>query len=260
MFDNRKGSALSVSQESGPLWTAGPLFSGSSVAYLAAWGAIFVPLAALLIAHGYEGSFLWLNALGFPALDAAAKWLTHLGDSTVAGAILAAVFWRRAPQVVLAGLLALAVSGVAAQLLKTFLFADWQRPLAVFDGQESFRYVLSYEMRKHSFPSGHATSCAAAGWALARGCGKRWQGAALAACAWVAALTRVYLGVHFVGDVLAGMALGTLSAVWITWLTEERLRGWVSRWPARVRRVVGWGLYGAGVVAIGIVVVVYGRG
>lgn len=258
MFDNRKGSALSASQESGPLWTAGPLFGGSSVAYLTAWGAIFLPLAALLIAQGYEGSFLWLNALGFPALDSAAYWLTHLGDSTVAGAILAAVFWRRAPQVVLAGLLALTVSGVAAQLLKKLVFDDWQRPLAVFNGPNGFRYLLDYEMLMHSFPSGHATSCAAAGWALARGCSRRWQGAALAAGAWIAALTRVYLGVHFLGDVLAGMALGTLSAVWITWLTEERLRGWLSRWPARVRRDVGWALYGAGLVAVGVVVAVYG--
>lgn len=57
-----------------------------------------------------------------------------------------------------------------------------------------------------SFPSGHATTAfaAAAAVSMLRPSLRRW---ALAVAAGVA-VSRVYLGVHYVGDVLAGAALG----------------------------------------------------
>lgn len=57
-----------------------------------------------------------------------------------------------------------------------------------------------------SFPSGHATTAAAAATALAL-LVPRWRILAVAVALFVGA-SRVLLGVHFVGDVLAGFALG----------------------------------------------------
>ena len=59
-----------------------------------------------------------------------------------------------------------------------------------------------------SFPSGHATTAFAAAAAVAVLMPRlRWPALALAA---LVALSRVYLGVHFAFDVLAGALLGTL--------------------------------------------------
>lgn len=65
-----------------------------------------------------------------------------------------------------------------------------------------------------SFPSGHAASGFACAYLLTRAFGKK---AALAYIpASLIALSRIYVGVHYPSDVLAGMALGTLvgAAVW----------------------------------------------
>ena len=72
-----------------------------------------------------------------------------------------------------------------------------------------------------SFPSGHATTAAAAATALAL-LVPRWRLLAVSLALLVGA-SRVLLGVHFVGDVLAGLALGAaigavVSAIGRRWL------------------------------------------
>ena len=64
------------------------------------------------------------------------------------------------------------------------------------------------------FPSGHAASSFVCAYLLMRSFGK-W-GALAYIPASLIALSRVYVGVHYLSDVLAGMALGTLvgAAVW----------------------------------------------
>ncbi|HEX2085061.1 MAG TPA: phosphatase PAP2 family protein [Solirubrobacteraceae bacterium] len=73
-----------------------------------------------------------------------------------------------------------------------------------------------------SFPSGHATTTFACAVAIAILVPKvRWPALALAGIVGVA---RVYLGVHYTLDVLAGAALGTLIGVGIA-LLARRLAG-----------------------------------
>lgn len=70
-----------------------------------------------------------------------------------------------------------------------------------------------------SFPSGHATTAFAAAAAVAVLMPRlRWPALALAA---LVALSRVYLGVHFVLDVLAGAALGLLIGAGIALLARR---------------------------------------
>ncbi|MGW3244595.1 phosphatase PAP2 family protein [Streptomyces sp. NPDC001070] len=70
---------------------------------------------------------------------------------------------------------------------------------------------LSRQPGTTSFPSGHAASAAAfaAGVALES---PRW-GAAVLPVAWSVAFSRVYTGVHYPSDVVAGMALGAGAAL-----------------------------------------------
>ena len=67
-----------------------------------------------------------------------------------------------------------------------------------------------------SFPSGHSASAAA--FATAVALESPWLGAAVAPLAAGVAASRVYTGVHYPGDVLAGIALGAgLAAATVRW-------------------------------------------
>ena len=81
-----------------------------------------------------------------------------------------------------------------------------------------------------SFPSGHATTAFAAAVATAVLIPRlRWPALALAA---LVALSRVYLGVHFVFDVVAGAVLGSLIGVGIA-LAARRLGVPVTRYATQ---------------------------
>ncbi|QMV21206.1 phosphatase PAP2 family protein [Streptomyces sp. SCUT-3] len=71
-----------------------------------------------------------------------------------------------------------------------------------------------------SFPSGHSASAAAfaAGVALE----SRRLGTLVAPAAWSVAFSRIYTGVHYPGDVLAGLALGVGAALAVRGLVPSR--------------------------------------
>jgi undecaprenyl-diphosphatase len=110
-----------------------------------------------------------------------------------------ALVWRR-PAVLVDVVLAVAAADLIAGIGKYFVYRH--RP---------FEHQIGPSERTHSFPSGHtATSFAAAtvlAWYAPRW---RWWFYALAC---LIAFSRLYLGVHYPTDVLAGALLGTATAL-----------------------------------------------
>jgi membrane-associated phospholipid phosphatase len=163
-----------------------------------------------------------------PALTRLAVVVTTLG-STAAMAVLAIVvggwcWWRgrRADAVLAVG--AMAGASLVFRLLKV-LFDRGRPPLADHLVVET----------NESLPSGHATmstvvigTIVVLAWA-GRGVLAR-AAMVVAATAWIGAVgaTRVYLGVHWVSDVLAGWAVG---AAWLALCVTVWLR-WRARVPA----------------------------
>jgi undecaprenyl-diphosphatase len=158
-------------------------------------------------------AFLWLNGARHPLLDVLMPALSNKRYALIPAALLllALLRWggRRAWLLAAAALLALGVTDLAASAVKALL--QRVRPCHVFPATE----LLARCTASLSLPSNHAAnmaSLAAAAWA-----GSRRLGLAVAGLALAVAYSRIYLGVHYPGDVLAGLllgaALGTLAAL-----------------------------------------------
>jgi len=136
---------------------------------------------------------------------------------------------RRLPPALFSGLLAVGVAaGLTSVFKETF---DRVRPALADPGI----VALVPTPESASFPSGHtATAFAAAITAGAFYPRLRWPLLGLAA---LVGLSRIYLGVHYVLDVLAGAALGVAVGLLVV-LATRRLLGWLGR-PETSLRLVG---------------------
>jgi len=135
------------------------------------------------------------HRVGF--LDPIFKGLTYAGTYGalwLALAALAALVWRR-PQIFVWTLVADAVAWIAAEVLE-----------AVIPRSRPYGHALVARPHSHSFPSGHATTSFACATVLALALPRLRVPLVVLAAA--VAWSRVYVGVHYPLDVLAGAALG----------------------------------------------------
>jgi undecaprenyl-diphosphatase len=164
---------------------------------------------------------LWARELSLPGGAAAAQVITFFGDAlfvypaTLAVAATLAGRGRRVSAILFAG------SVVGGGLLEVLLKLVYARPRP--DIVEPMVAVASY-----SFPSGHATLATVFFGGLAAVVfhvtpRRRTRGAAVFAAALAAgsvALSRIYLGVHWLTDVAAGILVGLFWVVVCATLTE----------------------------------------
>ena len=75
----------------------------------------------------------------------------------------------------------------------------------------------------NSFPSGHTCAAFAFAAAVCLTAPKRWMKAAAVIAAILMGLSRLYVGVHFPSDVLAGAVIGTLCGLVGAWLAGKFL-------------------------------------
>ena len=162
---------------------------------------------------------LWIHGLSGPDLDAVCIFSWALGVlQFCAPAILLVIVWhlaRRERREALAWL----VVGVGAAVLPELLKAAVARPRPTL-------WPWLIPTSGYSFPSGHAVAGAALypflGWLALRARGRSRVGYFLGlAIGTVIGLGRLYAGVHWPSDVLAGWALGiALSLGAVRWLQE----------------------------------------
>lgn len=152
--------------------------------------------------------------------------VTGLGDGLVI-ALLCAVLMLFRLREGLAALAAFILSGIFAQILKRLF--DMPRPPAVLEHV----HVLGDRLMAHSFPSGHATSdgcmilLAFLLWGL-----RDWRSWLAGGLFLLAAIGRVYVGVHFPFDVFIGLLVGVLT-MWLCWR-------WSKSWPVERWQQSAW--------------------
>jgi undecaprenyl-diphosphatase len=149
-------------------------------------------------------AFQWLRAHQSPFLDAVMAGLSDIargGFIWIAFAVLIAFLYRSRWPAVVQVVLAVALSFLITDYVAKPFF-NRARP---FESYAESR-VYGYKPTTGSFPSGHAATAIAGACALASLAPEArvifWMFAVLIAC------SRVYLGVHYPADVLAGALLG----------------------------------------------------
>jgi undecaprenyl-diphosphatase len=160
------------------------------------------------------------HALDRPWLDPLMTALSRLCEGWVLA--LVALAWavavgrtgRRALRVGLPLLIAIAADAVVVEALKVALHTP--RPLAVLGPQRV--HVLLAPLLAHSMPSGHASAAATlAAYLVGRG---RREGRVAWPVAVAGGVSRVYVGAHWVLDVVAGWIVGAVVG-----LSVARLAG-----------------------------------
>lgn len=171
------------------------------------------------------GILLWIQEfVRRDWLSPLVKAFTHLGDNGILWIVLCLLLLlipktRRAG---MAGALALCLSLLCTNLILKPLI-DRPRPWLLVEGLVN----IVNEPDPRSFPSGHTSAAFAAGTALFRTLPKWWYRAVVMAAAILMGLSRLYVGVHYPSDVLAGALVGAFCG-WaggkLLSLLEERKR------------------------------------
>ncbi|MGL4592156.1 MAG: phosphatase PAP2 family protein [Aestuariivirga sp.] len=136
--------------------------------------------------------------------------ITMMGDglviSALAIAIVAWLVWHRSYRAALAAAAVILAGKIFVPIMKTLI--QRARPIELYQGAEGY-----------SFPSGHATMAALTFGVLAvlvsHSMGRWGRAVVYASCGLVViaiAYSRVYLGVHWLSDVLGGMLFGAVMA------------------------------------------------
>ena len=152
-----------------------------------------------------------------PVQDAFFSFYTQLGNGGILWIALCVVllFFPRTRKAGFWALIAMLFGLVCTNVLLKHLVGR-TRPWLVLEGL----VPLVVEDDPNSFPSGHTCAAFACCVTWARCTGKRWLRCLCIAAALLMGFSRLYVGVHFPSDVLAGCAVGCLCA-WLSWRAQR---------------------------------------
>jgi undecaprenyl-diphosphatase len=187
-----------------------------------------VDLTVLEPGHALRDRLLALDYRLFEAVAArhwpgADPFLPRLSRSANHGVLwfgaAAALVATRSPRARRAAVRGIASLALASATINTLGKRSVRRPRPLLDAVPLIRQLKRQPITT-SFPSGHSASAAA--FAMGVALESRSLGTAVAPVAAAVALSRVYTGVHFPSDVLAGAALGAGAAFAVRGLAPTR--------------------------------------
>lgn len=189
----------------------------------------FTFLVCLFILVGTSVLLIWDKSTTFLLLnqqhsfigDVALKYLTHVGDGLFMiglGIVLLGLGKRKLGVLML---LTFLLSGLFVQLIKHTNPSP--RPGLYFSKSEHIHCVDGNLLKgSNSFPSGHTTTAFALFALLAFATRNTFLQIACFLGALSIGYSRIYLGQHFLADVLTGAIVGTATAYLLTWLLRNK--------------------------------------
>ena len=181
---------------------------------------IFISLStAFLLINGRNESFLFLNKYHNTALNYFFCQFTYFGDGITIILICILLFLLNKRLDFMLLLSTFLMSGLLVQILKKIFCAP--RPISVFNHGEINIISGIYTAAKYSFPSGHTTTAFAAASLFVLLYNDKRLNLILLIAAILVGFSRIYLGQHFLEDVIFGALLGTVSSlvVYNAWKT-----------------------------------------
>ena len=183
---------------------------------------VFICLLGVSVFIPRSDSFLFINGLNNYYADLFFKYITYLGDGLIyILPFIIFLFIRFRYSLIF--LFTFIFEGVLSQFLKKVIFTDVSRPLKYFMSQNTeFHIPEGVKLHKSfSFPSGHSSTAFAVATLLALliiPAKYRWLAVVMA---FLVALSRVYIGQHFIPDIAAGSLIGTSVATLVFWYFTE---------------------------------------
>lgn len=170
---------------------------------------------------------LWIQANLRGPLDAVVTFITHLADHGYLWILIALILLliRKTRKGGCAAAIALACGALITNLCIKNAVARI-RPYETIEGL----YSLIGRMEDWSFPSGHTTASFAAATAMASTLGKKF-GIPAFILAILIALSRLYVGVHYPSDVLAGVIIGIVSGLIGSFAVKVIVKTWQKKRP-----------------------------
>jgi membrane-associated phospholipid phosphatase len=187
---------------------------------------------------------VWLQSLG-SFLVAPMKALSFLGTEEFFLLVMPAMVWCIDASLGLRiGMVLLTSTGVNS-ILKVLV--GWPRPFWVSDSVKAYAFESSYGL-----PSGHAQNAMAMWGRMAAGLKRAAWVIGLGILILLISLSRLYLGVHFPSDVLAGWIVAGILLALFLWL-EKPVTTWIVRRPLGVQLLIPFlaalAMIGAGALA-----------
>jgi len=154
----------------------------------------------------------FLQSFSTPILDLFFKAATYLGHPAIWMIIAAWLFWLGYERKSFVIMTIILFAGAIAGALKIFIARPRPEGLIIMESEASY-----------SYPSAHTTlisSLACFGW-LKKKLSRKLEALLVIAVIFVA-VSRLYLGVHFITDVIAGIVLGIFIG-WVVYKAEEKI-------------------------------------